>query len=179
MTRSLASSALLCFGVALTLGCSSAPDVVAAQSKDQYYNTPLVADCKEGHYKGGFFTLTDQDASTGLQVSGSIGFDLVLAPQGEFLELKQNSPLTGTSDVPAGGTIHADLFAAEPCRAGHVHTEFQNGIFQLGTVIIHFTGHSDGQYDPELRLFSGTWGALLEPPFNNTLRGSWGAVWGP
>lgn len=168
--------ALASFVTLLGTGCSSSPDVVASQNSDIYFTVPLVHDCKAGHYQGFFSTFSGMDGGANFQLSGIIGFALVLSPQGEFLDLQQSAPLTGTSDVPIpGGTITADLVEKEPCRDGRIDTDFQNGTYQAGSLTIHFEGGSSGTYYSDQRAFSGQWNAQLAS--GTVLIGSWTAVW--
>ncbi len=186
--------------VALLVGCTAAPDIVATKSsaatKDassDFLDIPLVDGCKPGHYIGSVVSFSG-DGGVDFPFAGSIQFSLVQTPSGEFLKLDPNAKLSGstntgasfTADIGPGGADAGDVSSGE-CQAGEVATNMTHGAYHVTSVdaanvqcvaneCFAFDGTIKGSYQANPEAFVGTWEAhIIGTPI--TVQGGWSALW--
>lgn len=178
--------------------CSSSPDVVATGStvtddKDAspYLNPiELVSGCSAGVYKGNFYSEHSADGAAGLPIDGDFMFVLEKKNAGEFLQLADNAPLTGSSKTSTPFTFDATIQGGRACVEGEFQTTLSGTFTVSQGPAIPFDGNVHGQYIPPSQRggvgspapgFIGSWEIFLaltstNPSHTRISGGYWSAV---
>jgi hypothetical protein len=183
MSRVPGTRAAVCAVALVSSACSTQVDVVATRQEvtpdagDQYLSVRSVHGCKAGYYAGVVSSIADPDAGLQFPFSATMKFTLVeSADTGEFLMLRSDAPLSGTTST--GASFDANITGGDGRREGAVTTHMQDGTYTFapGTAV-PFEGPIDGVYSESTRAFTGTWRALLSGTTTVVARGTWSALW--